>query len=377
MARFDTYLFRNLLIATVFITIVLSAVVFLTQSLKFLELVVESGASSLSFWYLTSLALPRFIEVIVPLAMMASVVFVFNKMNMDSEMVAIRSIGFSPFQIGRPAIMLALLLCVMLYAVSMFAAPVALDTMRKMEQVIKAQFSSGMLREGVFNRAGSGLTVYIREKNADGEMAGLVIHDNREENPNPSTVLAKRGVIINTDDAFQVVVYEGSRQEFDEEKGVLQRLNFERYIIDLPDSDPVRQRWREPEERTFVELYNPDLEEERDAESIRQFQIEINKRLTGPLLTIVYTLIAIAVLLIGPIDRRGQGRRIMLVIFVVMCIQGLYLTSFNIARNSDLGFILMYALIILPSMIAGFAISGASEKIRRKVLYDADKEAMR
>ena len=377
MARFDTYLFKNLLIATVFITIVLSAVVFLTQSLKFLELVVESGASSLNFWYLTSLALPRFFEVIVPLAMMASVIFVFNKMNMDSEMVAIRSIGFSPFQIGRPALLLALLLTFMLYAVSMFAAPVALDTMRKMEQVIKAQFSTALFREGVFNRAGSGLTVYIRDKNANGEMAGLVIHDNRKDNPNPSTVLAKRGVVINTDDVFQVVVYDGSRQEFDAEKGVLQRLNFERYIIDLPDSDPVRQRWREPEERTLIELFNPDMQVERDVESLRVFQIEINKRLTGPLLTIVYTLIAIAVLVIGPIDRRGQGRRILLVIGLVLCIQSLYLTSFNIARNTDLGFVLMYALVIVPSLLAGFMISGASEKVRRKILYDKDKEALR
>lgn len=377
MARFDTYLFKNLLIATVFITIVLSAVVFLTQSLKFLELVVESGASSLNSWYLTSLALPRFFEVIVPLAMMASVVFVFNKMNMDSEMVAIRSIGFSPYQIGRPAILLALLLTFLLYGISMFAAPMALDTMRKMEQVIKAQFSTALFREGVFNRAGSGLTVYIREKNADGEMAGLVIHDNREENPNPSTVLAKRGVVINTDDAFQVVVYDGSRQEFDAEKGVLQRLNFERYIIDLPDSDPVRQRWREPEERTLIELFNPDMTEERDVQSLRAFQIEINKRLTGPLLSVVYTLIAIAILLIGPIDRRGQGRRILIVIGLVLCIQSLYLTSFNIARKTDLGFVLMYALVIVPSLLAGFMISGASERLRRKILYDKNKEALR
>ena len=369
MARFDTYLFKNLVIATIFITFVLTSVVFLTQSLKFLELVVESGASSLTFWYLTSLALPRFFEIIVPLAMMSSVVFVFNKMNMDSELVAIRSIGFSPFQIGRPAILLALILTFLLYAVAMFATPVALNSMKKMQQVIQAQFSTVLFREGVFNRAGKGLTVYVREKNVDGEMAGLLIHDNRNQNPYPSTVVAKRGVILNTDDSFQVVVYEGSRQEYNRDKGVLQRLNFDRYIIDLPESDPVNQRWREPEERTLIELFNPDMTVERDVESIRDFQIEINKRLTSPLLTIVYTLIALAVLLIGPVDRRGQGKRILLVIVGVLSIQGLYLTSFNIAHNTNLGFVLMYLLIIVPSVIASFAISGASEAMRRQILY--------
>ena len=82
---------------------------------------------------------------------------------------AIRSIGFSPFQIGRPAILLALILTFLLYAVAMFATPVALNSMKKMQQVIQAQFSTVLFREGVFNRAGKGLTVYVREKNADGE----------------------------------------------------------------------------------------------------------------------------------------------------------------------------------------------------------------
>lgn len=375
MTRFEQYLFKNLAVAAVFITVVLTAVVFLTQSLKFLELVVESGASSFSFWYLTSLAIPRFFESIVPMAMMAAVVFVFNKMTLDSEMVAIRSIGFSPLQIGRPAILLALALTVFLYVISMFAAPTALSSMKKMQQTIRSQYSTALFREGVFNRAGEGLTVYIREKNADGEMAGLLIHDNRSENPNPSTVLAKRGVIVNTDDTFQVVVYEGSRQEYDEDKGVLQRLNFERYIIDLPESGNASQRWREPEERTIAELFRPDMGVERDAESIRDFQVEINKRLTAPLLTIVFTLIAIAALLIGPVDRRGQGKRILLVIGAVLCIQGLYLASFNIARQHNAGFVLMYMLVVAPGLVAGFSLSGASEALRRKMLYPEQERA--
>ncbi len=375
MTRFDSYMFKSLLTATIFITFVLTAVVFLTQSLRFLELVVESGASSLTFWFLTSLALPRFLEIIIPLAMMASVLFVYNRMSLDSEMVAIRSIGFSPYQIGRSAILLALIMTVCLYAVSMFAAPMALSNMNKMHQVIKAQFSTILFREGVFNRIGSGLTVYIREKNADGEMAGLMIHDNRAENAYPSTVLAKRGVIINTDDLFQVVVYEGSRQEYNKDKTVLQTLNFDRYIIDLPDSDPVRQRWREPDERTFIELFHPDTLNERDVESLRAFQIEINKRLTGPLLTIVYTLIALAALLIGPIDRRGQGKRILLVIFLTLCIQGGYLTSFNMAKNSNAGLFIMYFIIVAPIICAGFLLSGSSENMRRKLLYKQKEPA--
>ena len=60
---FTRYLFRNLLFATLFTAVTLAGIVMLTQSIRFLELIVESGASSLSFWIVTFLALPRFFEI--------------------------------------------------------------------------------------------------------------------------------------------------------------------------------------------------------------------------------------------------------------------------------------------------------------------------
>lgn len=371
MKRFDSYLFRNILISTVFITFVLTAVVFLTQSLRFLELVMESGASSLTFWWLTSMALPKSFEIIIPLAMMASVIFVYNRMNVDSELVAIRAGGLSPYQIGRPALFLALIFTVFLYAITMFVAPMAQSNMHKMRQAIQAQFSNILFREGVFNQVGSGLTLYIRDKNSKGEMAGLIIHDNRNEDA-PSTVIAKSGVIVNTDDAFQVVVYEGTRHQFDSEKRILQKLNFERYIIDLPESDPIRMRWQEPDERTIIELFNPDGQNERDIEALREFQTEINKRLSAPLLTIAFTLMALATLLLGPQDRRGQGKRIIIAIGLMVLVQGLYMAATNIAADYNAGLVFMYVLIILPIAISGFLLSGAGDNLRRKLFYKPD-----
>ena len=76
----------------------------------------------------------------------------------------------------------------------------------------------------------------------------------------------------------QVVVFEGSRQEYDREKNTTNRLNFERYTIDLPDSNPLRQRWREPEERTIWELLKPDDEILRNEKQRYEFWVEIHHR---------------------------------------------------------------------------------------------------
>ena len=57
---FDRYLLKHLLLATVFTAVSLAMVIMLTQSLRFLELIINSGASSFSFFALTFLAMPRF-----------------------------------------------------------------------------------------------------------------------------------------------------------------------------------------------------------------------------------------------------------------------------------------------------------------------------
>ena len=382
MKIFDFYLLKNLALATVFIAVTLAVVIFLTQSLKFLELVINSGASSYSFFVLTMLALPRFFEVILPLAVMAATVFIYNRMTMDSEIVVMRATGASPLSLARPALILAMVVTVLLWSITMWASPKSLSSMKQMRQMIKSQFSALLFRDNVFNSVIPGLTVYMRERTPNGEMHGLMIHDSRAQNRNPSTILARRGVILATEDGHQVLVYDGSRQEYDPKHNVLHRLNFERYTIDLPDSAPVRRHWKKPSERTIFELMNPDMSNKRDLENLRNFNIEIHRRIAAPLLAIVYTLIALNALLLGPIDRRGQGRRIALAIGGVVLIQGLFLASYNVANSVNdggalnkmtgknwFGLFLMHALVFVPLIINIFFLTGASEKLRRRFLY--------
>lgn len=364
MGTFDRYIFRNLLLSTIFASATLAVIVFLTQSLRFLELVIESGASGGAFWALTLLAMPRFLEIIVPLALMISTLFVYNRMTGDSELVVMRAAGHDPAALARPAIILSAFVTVFLLILTLWASPAALSTMHQMRQMIKAQFSTLMFREGVFNQAGQGLMVYIREREPDGSMRGLMIHDGRTEGAPPSTIIARRGTLALTDHGYQVLVSEGSRQEYDPRSKMLRRLDFDRYSIDLPDSDPIRQRWREPDERPLFDLVSPDLENERDKESLRDFRVELHRRIVSPMLAAAFTLIAAAALLIGPVDRRGQGLRIAFVIGVAILIQGLYIVSYNLARRSDFGLVLMYSLVLLPLALSILALSGAGEALR-------------
>ncbi len=373
MKIFDYYILKNLLIATAFIAIILTSVIFLTQSLRFLEIVINAGAAGGAFLQLTTLALPRFFEVILPLSIMAATLFLYNKMTIDTELIAMRANGYSSFALARPAMILGLITTIILWGITMWIAPYSLAKMQAMRQELKAEFSTLLLKEGVFNQLGKGLTVYIKEKTNKNEIAGIMIHDTRDKSAYPSTVLAKRGIIISSDQGHEVIVFEGSRQSYNPKSGILQKLAFDKYNIELPESESINYRWAEPDERTITQLLNPDKNNKRDLENLRAFSIEIHRRLTSPLLALTFPLIALTILLLGPIDRRGQIIKVSMAIILIIIIQGLFLTSYNLARNNNAGLVLMYLLILLPLFISLFLLSGFSESFRRQILYTKKK----
>lgn len=367
----DRYIFMMLVTATVLIAVILASIIFLTQSMRFLELVMNSGASTTAFWMLTVLALPRFFEIILPIALMAGTIFVYNKMVVDSELVVMRAVGTTPWRMARPALILSLIIGVVLYVMMAWLGPKSLSDMHNLRQIVKAHYSSLLLRKGIFNEIDDGLTVFIRDKSSEGELQGLLIHDNREADKPEVTIIARRGVFVKTEQGQEVIVYEGSRQEIDHESGALNRLDFSRYTIDLPDgSGDVRQRWREPDERTLWELFHPDPENRFDVKHKRDFFVEINRRLISPLLAINYTIITLSILLLGPIHRHGQGMRIAAAILSVMIIQGLYLVAYSAAGDSNAGLVAMYILVFAPLLTGAFMLSRFGEKFRQRLLFN-------
>ena len=371
----DRYIFWQLFWTGLFVALTLAAIILLTQSLRFLELVIDSGASGTAFWILTLLALPRFFEIILPLALSISVLFIYNRLTQDSEIAVMRSAGLSPMRLARPAIRLAVLTSALLFVIVGWIGPSALAALQEMRQFIKAEYSALVFREGVFNELGDNVTVYIRERGVDGALMGLLIHDTRAELPAPVTIIAQRGLIVEADKGQQVVVYDGVRQSLNPETGILSRLDFAQYSLDLPQAEGGRDRWVEPDERTFTELFSPDLNNQSDVRQLDAFRAEIHRRISAPFLAVGFCLVGLCCLLLGSVNRQGQGQRIFLAAFLILCGQAAMLGAQNLAVRHPGGIILMYSVALFPILIAGFLLSAAGEDVRRKLFFTQTRRA--
>src|SRR5437763_12234202 len=103
----DRYILRQCLSVTLFVTAALSAAVWLAQSLRLIDLIVNRGLSVEVFLYLALLILPRFFDIVLPIGAFIAVLFVFNKLTSESELVVMRASGLGPVALARPVLLLA------------------------------------------------------------------------------------------------------------------------------------------------------------------------------------------------------------------------------------------------------------------------------
>jgi len=210
--RIDRYVFGQLLFALLAVTGGLTALIWLTQSLRFVELVVDHGLSLGVFLELTGLLVPGFIAVVLPITGFVVVQFVYQRLAGDRELTVMRAAGLSPVALARPAIALGLLAVLAGYALSVWIVPASMGAFRDFQWEIRNEIAAFLLQEGVFTEISPGLTVYVRARDRDGALRGVMLDDARQP-PGHSTVLAERGRLVQTPAGPQVVLEDGSRQE--------------------------------------------------------------------------------------------------------------------------------------------------------------------
>jgi len=334
--------------AAIFVTLALTFAIWLTQSLRLIDYIVNRGLPASSFLTFVALLLPSFLGIVLPIASFVAVLFVYHKMTMDSEMVVMRAAGLSQFQLARPAIILGILVTLAVYAISLYFLPLSFRHFKELQNSFRNDFSTVLLQEGVFTALNDDITVYVRERLGDGELRGILVHDNREAKK-PVTMMAQRGALVASTAGPRVVMENGNRQQVDSATGRFSILYFDRYTIELSEfGEAAQSRWREPKERFLPELLWPSAER-LDQRHRQELIAEGHHRLVGPLYTIVFALIAMAALLAGEFDRRGQARRVLAAIACVAALEGISLALHDLASRNAAAVPAMYATIVLAT----------------------------
>lgn len=352
MKLYLRYLLWQLTLPTLLAVLAFSGAVWLSQSLRFVDLIVNKGLPLSTFLYLTLFLFPSLLMVILPFALVCAVLFVYHRLTVESELVALRATGLSNLQLAAPCLFLATVVTLIGYAISLYLMPLAYRSFRDLQSEIGRDFSHMLLQPGVFNAPIDGVTVYVRERLADGALAGIVVHDERRDGT-PVTMMAEHGMLVRGPSGPLFLLERGNRQELnarDGAQGDLSILHFDRYALDLAAAaEPPDIRARKPKELYLHELLDPGGEDLSEAQR-RQLIAEAHKRVTWPLNALAFALIGLAALLGPRLARQGPWRTVLLAMIGIVAVQLLILAAGHLAARSLTLVPLIYGATLLPAV---------------------------
>lgn len=361
MTGISRYMARQLLIGTALVGVVLVFIIWLTQSLRFLQFVMNKGLPLGAWLKLTVYMLPGFVTLILPFGFFFVVLFVYNKLAMDKELVVVQAAGVSRAGLALPAVAVGGGLTILILFMNSFVVPATVSAFKELQWAIRTDISQVLLREGAFNTLGSGLTVYVRDRAPNGELLDLMVNDARKPGA-AVTLLAARGAVRDGDDGRVVMLYNGSRQA----RGAaddLSVLYFDSYALDLGKlggADAVRSP--DNRERSTFQLLALDETDGFTAANVSRMRSEGHQRLAMPFNLIGYALVAVAWLLSGDFDRRGQWRRVGGAILCAVALQAAALGAMNATAKSAFLAPLMYMVALLPILGGAYILTRGAQK---------------
>ncbi len=355
MKKLNVYIANQVFIGFLLVAFSLMSILWLTQSLRFIEMITNKGLPLSLFIKMTSCLMPRLFAILSPISLFVAVMFVYNRMLTDRELVVIKSAGISPWQTAKPAIFIGILATLFAVYVNNFATPYAEKKFRDYEWQIKNDVSHLMFREGEFTTLDNNLTVFITAHGKDGSVQGIMIND--ERNPEKKmTVSAESGLIIYTDKGPRIMLINGIRQEINTKTSQFSSLSFDRYSVDFGSPQGKKRKHDSVRSKTLKELLFAADDKTLSPSEARRYIVEGNRRLLNPFYNLLFAILACTGLLIGNFNRRGQTKIISISILAMIIIEANDLIFGNMSTKHLYFLSLYYANFVLPFIVCLYAI---------------------
>jgi lipopolysaccharide export system permease protein len=318
MALIPRYITRQIIFVALFVTAALTLAIWLSQTLRFLDIIINRGLPAGLALHFLALMLPGLLTIILPLSLFIAVLFVYYRLIIDSELVIVRSSGVSNLGLARPALTVALATTGLCLGLTAYGMPASYRAFHDLERTIRDSYSQILVEPGVFTDVVDGVTIFARDRSRDGQLRGVIVHDvrNKEES---ITYTADTGAFVSTASGPRVVLQDGTYQKTNPEGGELSVLYFDRVVVGLGDlAGDASGAERDPRELYMHELFNGPYP---SPSAKLQLRAEGHQRIVIPIYVLTFTLIALAALLHGSVHRFGRALRMAIAVAGVIGVQ--------------------------------------------------------
>jgi lipopolysaccharide export system permease protein len=275
------------------------------------------GASVIDMAKLIFYLQPQLLLLTIPMALLLSTLLVYGRLNLDSELVILKASGMDFNGISKPVFLLGTLCFLLNMAVSLYIGPKSSILLRKEVTSIITTRIPLAIEEGTFNTSFKDIVILIREKPSQDTFRGFFMYDGRDKNE-PRILMAKGGKIymtegLNTDLYLRDGCIHIAKGDSTTE------LFFEKYnmILSLESDLPSRKNTELTPFEIIKEIKN-------GSPRTLSLQLELQRRLSLPLLCIILIFLGPPLSLIAGKSGRLGGLSIGLGVFTIYYILLIY-----------------------------------------------------
>jgi lipopolysaccharide export system permease protein len=368
LPRFDRYLLSQLLALFGFFSLVLVAVYWINRAVGLFDQLIGDGQSALVFLEFSLLTLPNVIRLVLPISAFAASVYVANRLMAESELVVMQATGFSAFRLARPVLWFGLAVAAMMLILMHVLVPASRATLADRSAEISANVTARFLNDGQFMHPGAGITLYIREITANGELRDMFLADDRADDR--VTYTAARALLVRGETGPKLIMFDGMAQTLSAASARLSVTRFADFTYDLGGLINIGgNTGRTVEELSTAELLAADPAVMTETGETRAALLyEAHSRFATPFLATAAALIGFAALLLGGFSRFGLWRQIIFAVVLLIVVQTLNTLAASAGLRSDARWGLAYVAPVFGLALGCFLL-WYSQRPRRVALH--------
>ena len=207
----------------------------MAKILDITKMIVNYKISISSVFLLLIYSIPHFLEFVIPMSIMMSILLTFLRLSSDNEITAFKSGGVSVYGLLPPVLLFCLFGCLLTGFMSIYGLPWGRMGFKELTLKVASSHADIGLKERTFNDSFKGMMLYMNKIDLKSKnLIDVFIEDKSNKNV-VSTVVAPRGNLFSDSEkpSFRLRLYSGTINQVDLNKRAVHSINFETYDINL------------------------------------------------------------------------------------------------------------------------------------------------
>jgi len=229
------YIFKEMIPPFVINLLFFNFIFLLTKILDITNMIVNYRISLFDVMLLLIYSMPHFLEFVIPMSVMTTVLLTFFRMSSDNEIVALKAGGVSIYKLLPPVLLFCLIGCMLTGFMTIYGLPWGRQSFEKVTyEVALCNVNIGM-KDRTFNDNFEGVMLYMNKIDLKNKaLIDIFIEDQRTKNI-ISTIVAPRGEMYSEPDKllFHLRLHNGTINQVDIENKTVHSITFDTYDINL------------------------------------------------------------------------------------------------------------------------------------------------